>query len=63
MLTHKFQIGEQVELIPTVTQPFVAIGPYEVVSQLPDVSGELGYRIKSAAEPHERAVPESRLRR
>jgi hypothetical protein len=63
MANHKFRVGEQVELISTSMQPFAAVGPYEVVSQLPDISGELGYRIKSASEPHERAVPESRIRR
>jgi hypothetical protein len=59
---HKFQVGEKVELIPTITEQS-GTGPYEVVGRLPDVSGDLGYRIKSPAECHERAVPENRLRR
>ena len=37
-------------------------GPYEVVRLLPEIEGELGYYVKSPAEPHKRAVPENRLR-
>jgi hypothetical protein len=38
-----------------------AVGRYEVTKQLPARDGEFEYRIKSSAEPHERAVKESEL--
>ena len=60
---HKFRIGEQVELVPSLSERFAATGMYEVVRQLPISNGELGYRIKSAREPYERVVRESQLRR
>jgi len=53
----KFRIGEQVELVPSLSARFAATGIYEVVRQ------QLGCRIKSAREPHERVVRESQLRR
>jgi len=58
-MPHKFRVGQQVELVWKAAEAFPPSGPYE---EVPNVEGELGYRIKSAAEPHERAVPESRLR-
>jgi hypothetical protein len=61
-MPHKFRVGQQVELVRKAAEAFPPSGPYEVVRQVPNVEGELGYRIKSAAEPHERAVPESRLK-
>jgi hypothetical protein len=59
---HKFRVGQQVELVRKAAEAFPPSGPYEVVRQVPNVEGELGYHVKSPAEPHERAVPESRLR-
>ena len=52
-----FRIGEQAELVPSLSERFAATGIYEVVRQ------QLGCRIKSAREPHERLVRESQLRR
>jgi hypothetical protein len=60
---HKFRIGEQVELVPSLSERFAASSVYEVVRQLPTSNGELGYRIKSARRPCERVVRESQLRR
>jgi hypothetical protein len=51
----KFQVGEQLELIPMVSEPFAATGPYLVVAQ------ELGYRIKSASEQIRRAFRSSSI--
>ena len=36
-------------------------GAYEIRKQLPERDGELQYRIKSAAEEHERVALESEL--
>ena len=63
MSVHKFRIGEEVELIPSLAERYAAAGIYEVIRQLPTSNGEFGYRIKSAREPHEMAVRESQLRR
>jgi hypothetical protein len=38
-----------------------ARGAYEIRKQLPERDGELQYRIKSAAEEHERVALESEL--
>jgi hypothetical protein len=38
-----------------------ARGAYEILKQLPERDGELQYRIKSAAEQHERIALESEL--
>ena len=59
---HKFQIGEQVEFIPGLSERLASAGVYEVVRQLPTSNGEFGYRIKSEREPYERVVRESQLR-
>jgi hypothetical protein len=61
--SHKFQVGEQVEVVHSATERFAADRIYEVVRQLPVSNGEFGYRIKNAREPYERVVSESRLRR
>ena len=63
MSDYKFRIGEQVELVPSLTERLAAGGIYEVVRQLPTNNGELGYHIKSDREPYRRAVRESQLRR
>jgi hypothetical protein len=57
----------------SITRGFAAVGDltvavepagdYEIVRQLPDANGECHHRIKSADEPHERAVKESQLRK
>ena len=56
-------LRDQMELIPSLSERYAAAGIYEVIRQLPTSNGEFGYRIKSAREPHERAVRESQLRR
>ena len=48
-------------LAPTVMQRQAAAGPYVVIRQLPERNGEFEYRIKSAAEAHERVARESEL--
>jgi hypothetical protein len=61
MADHKFHIGQ---LVQFRTKPFyvsAALGVFEVVRQLPERDGELEYRIKNTAEPHERVARESEL--
>ncbi len=58
MTEHKYQIGEDVHLERSLT---VKGGMYVVTKLLPEHDGEFQYRIKSAAEPHERVVRESQL--
>ncbi len=58
--THKFRIGQTVDLIPSTFRS-AAGGHYEIVSLRP-ADGEVPqYRIKSKSESHERVVAESDL--
>jgi hypothetical protein len=60
---HKFHVGQLVEFRPKKGSPISpARGAYEILKQLPERDGELQYRIKSAAEEHERIALESELR-
>ena len=59
-LTHKFKVGQTVDLIPSMSR-FAANGHYQIVSLRP-ADGEIPqYRIKSRHEPHERVVAENDL--
>jgi hypothetical protein len=59
--THKFKIGQTVDLIPSTFRS-AARGHYEIVSLRPAADGETPqYRIKSRSESHERVVAESDL--
>jgi hypothetical protein len=60
MQTHKFQIGQTVFLTPFPIQK-ISGGAYIVTKKLPERDGEFAYRVKSANEPHERAVREGEL--
>jgi hypothetical protein len=60
MRDHAFHIGQFVDY----TAPrFIgaALGPYEIIRQMPSENGELKYRIRSPNEPHERVAKESDL--
>jgi hypothetical protein len=59
-LTHKFKVGQTVDLIPSISR-FAANGHYQIVSLRP-ADGEIPqYRIKSLNETHERIVTENDL--
>jgi hypothetical protein len=59
-LTHKFRVGQTVDLVPSISR-FATKGPYQIVSLRP-TDGEIPqYRIKSRHEPHERVVTENDL--
>jgi hypothetical protein len=62
MASHKFHVGEIVNLRPVVSRN-VPDGAYEVTKQLPHNGREFEYRIKSASEEHERVAGESELTR
>jgi hypothetical protein len=59
MTEHKFKIGQWVSYAPRGERRIV----YTIVQKLPaERGGEHRYRIKAAAEPHERIVTEAELR-
>ena len=61
MSSHKFKIGQTVNY---TSGPFGAgRGIYKVTQLLPSEDDDCQYRIKSAAEPHERVAKESQLDR
>jgi hypothetical protein len=62
-LEHKYTVGQIVELTPTLLRA-AALGEYEIrqIMPAPDInSASPRYRIKSAAEIHDRIVAESEL--
>ncbi len=62
-MTHKFNIGQMVELGPGMLRSS-APGPYEIRHLVPASDRDPDdpcYRIKNIAEKHERAAPESEL--
>lgn len=62
-MTHKFNIGQIVELEPSVHRA-AALGPYEIRHLVPASDrnpGDPCYRIKSIAEKHERVASESEI--
>jgi len=61
MMTHRFRLGQKVQLTGGFPRRFAAMGQYEIVRQLPNNGDEFQYRIKSTREPHERVVKESEL--
>jgi len=63
LMTHKFNIGQIVELEPNSFRSAV-LGPYEIRHLIPASDRDPDdpcYRIKSVAEKHERIAPESEL--
>ena len=62
MATHKFRVGEKVQLLAGPSVRFAA-EVFEIVQQLPESDGEYQYKIKSPDEPHLRVAKEHQLRR
>jgi len=58
--SHKFKIGQSVNYSSRLVGAS-ASGIYKITELLPPEGGEFHYRIKSAAEPHERVAKESQL--
>ena len=61
MPSHKFRIGQLVQLTPAISRNIPG-GTFEITKELPERDGEFEYRIKSTNEPHERVARESELR-
>ena len=59
--THKFKVGETVELYPGRLDPNAPRGLYRIERLLPVESGNVQYRVKYIADGHERVVTESLL--
>jgi hypothetical protein len=60
---HKFKIGQTVNYTSGSFGIGRGSGVYKVTQLLPPEGDEFQYKIKSAAEPHERVVKESQLDR
>lgn len=58
--SHKFKIGQTVDLIPSTFRS-AARGSYQIVGLRPVEDGKTEYRVKSRSEAHERVVAESDL--
>ena len=61
MATHKFKVGETVELYPGRLDPNAPRGLYRIERLLPVESGNVQYRVKYIADGHERVVTEDHL--
>jgi hypothetical protein len=55
MATHKFRVGEKVQLL-TGQVRFATAEVFEIVQELPESDGEYQYKIKSLDEPHLRVA-------
>ena len=61
-MPHRYQVGAQVRLTPSLSHRTAAVGVYEVVRHLPSSDdGENQYRIKSTREDRERVAREGDL--
>jgi len=58
---HKFTVGQTLLFSPSIFEPATRKGSYCVVSLLPGEGGEHQYRVKCAADGHERVVREAQL--
>ena len=62
-MDHKFKVGQTVSFASGPFGRGGTNGIYKVTQLLPPEGNDYQYRIKSAAEPHERVVKESQLDR
>ena len=63
MTNHKFKIGQTVNYTSGSFGIGRGSGVFKVTQLLPPEGDEFQYKIKSAAEPHERVAKESQLDR
>ena len=61
MSTHKFKIGQSVDLVPNRLDGNVPGGVYTIQRLLPVEGRIVQYRVKNARDGHERVVQESQL--
>jgi hypothetical protein len=62
MASHKFKLGDRVELTGA-SRLYAPREPFEIVRLLPGSDDDPEYRIKGPNEEHERVAKESELRR
>jgi hypothetical protein len=60
---HKFKIGQSVNYTSGPFGAGIATGVYKITRLLPPEGNDFQYKIKRAAEPHERVAKESQLDR
>lgn len=60
-MSHRYQVGQMLELRSAPRHSNRQSGPCEVVSRLPHEKGPLLYRVKSRGEGNERVVEEADL--
>ena len=58
---HKFAVGDHVHFRPAVLPIDMAVSLHLVTMLLPEIDGELAYRVRNPNEPHERIAKESEL--
>ncbi len=58
---HKFKVGQVVEFVPGPRDANIPRGRYKVQRLLPSETRDPQYRVKHAADNHERVMPESQL--
>ena len=61
MPSHKFAVGQDVELLRERGDFHIPPGIYTVVRQLPAEANEYQYRVRSKDDGHQRVVRESQL--
>ncbi len=61
MALHKYKIGQLVEFLPRARDSNIPRGQYKIQRQLPSEGGILQYRVKHAADGHERVVVEAQI--
>ncbi|MFH5926859.1 hypothetical protein [Roseomonas xinghualingensis] len=62
MQSHRFEVGQNIELLAGFLTPRDALGHYTVVRLLPNDAPDREYRIKNDRDGHERVVRESQMR-
>ena len=61
MTLHKYAVGQTVDFRPGPRDPNAPTGKYKVQRLLPSETRDPQYRVKHAADGHERVVVESQL--
>ena len=61
MAAHRYAVGDRVELRPRSIVDKLARGVYTIERLLPNEAVDREYRVKNAADGHERVVQESSL--
>ena len=62
MQAHRFQIGENVEILAGTLTARHAPGQYTVVRLMPNDGADREYRVRSNQDGHERVVRQSEMR-